>query len=106
MLDVLLPLDCRQRGGVLLEIDEPLDAVSLCKSGNHPVAMLKHAPHEIIGHADVKRATGPPGKNVNPKAHSTLPRHRLLAVARLDPATRRIKKESAEEDGLPGQARQ
>jgi hypothetical protein len=42
MLDVLLALYCERSGGVLLEIDEGLDAVSLGKSGDQTIAVLKH----------------------------------------------------------------
>jgi hypothetical protein len=81
MLDVLLAL---KRGGnrfVSFEIDERLDVVPLGEALGQTFSMLVNTSHRIVRHADIQRATGAIGENVNPIGHF-------------------------EVDALPGQARQ
>src|SRR6476660_2331382 len=65
MLDILLALNSGHRIVVLLEMDKHFDFVSARKSWNGAFAMLVSPPHQIIGDADIERASRNACKNVD-----------------------------------------
>jgi hypothetical protein len=62
---VLFALDGISRRGEDLKVDEPVYVIAFCMTIDKVVAMLIDAANEIVGDADVERATRPARKDVD-----------------------------------------
>ena len=54
-----------ENGSVRLEIDEPINTVLPREARNDLGLMFRHAPSQIIGHADIQRAVFLAGENLD-----------------------------------------
>jgi hypothetical protein len=66
VFDVAFPLNGRLNAVVPFRIHKAMEGIALGKAGNQSFAMFKDSPRQIGCHADIQRAIGPIGHDVNP----------------------------------------
>lgn len=69
MFDILFSLDGGPRGVMLFKIDKRFNAIFFRKTWNGSFLVLVRAADQIVGDADVKRASGTACEYICPERH-------------------------------------